>query len=397
MSPRPGLALAILLAVHAAAPDDLRPARPPAISLRHDAGQGAVLVSGIDPENLSRLAKAEWDADRWGEVLAVSVVSKKGKPLAIAGTYRVVGEELRFKPKYPVEPGLAHLARFDPAGLPLKRADPPVQIEFSLPAPPAPAPAFVVRVEPSGDVLPENLLKFYVHFSAPMSRGEVYDRVRLTDSSGKKLDSAFLEIGEELWDASGTRITLLLDPGRIKRGLRPREEEGPILEAGKTYALVVDREWPDAAGRPMREPFKKVFRAGPERSRRLDPKDWAVKAPGATTRDPLVLTFPEPLDRAMLGHALVVLDPGGAKVAGRVSVGEGSTRWEFRPAGDWSAGSYGLEIDPDLEDLAGNSIARAFEVDIEGPIEAKPEARRVRLSIPIKAATRPRSRGARWP
>ena len=58
----------------------------------------------------------------------------------------------------------------------------------------------VARVTPSADRVPENLLKFYLHFSAPMSRGEVYDRVRLLDARRPAVDLPFLGLGEELWD-----------------------------------------------------------------------------------------------------------------------------------------------------------------------------------------------------
>ncbi|MCL6608417.1 MAG: hypothetical protein K6T74_10025, partial [Geminicoccaceae bacterium] len=92
---------------------------------------------------------------------------------------------------------------------------------------------------PTSDQLPENQLRFYIHFSAPMSRGEAYARIRLLDSAGKPIDAAFLELGEELWDPSGKRFTLLIDPGRIKRGLRPREDLGPVLEAGSALGFLV--------------------------------------------------------------------------------------------------------------------------------------------------------------
>lgn len=370
-----------------AAPDDPSPARAKGITIHDDAPH--VAVRGIDDENLRSLAKADWDSDRWSEVLSLTVASNRSKPLPIAGRYRVMGASLLFEPRFPLEPGLDYVAKFDPSRLPIARDDRVSRIDFQRPSASKPAPATVARVEPSGDVLPENLLKFYLHFSAPMSRGEVYQRVRLTDASGRALDHAFLEIGEELWDRSGTRITLLLDPGRIKRGLRPREEEGPILEAGKSYALVVDREWPDAAGQAMRATYRKVFRAGPAQSRQLDPKEWVIKTPSPLSRGSLAVTFPQPLDRALLDRALVVLDPTGARVAGRASIGEGSTRWEFTPAVEWTVGTYQLEIDTDLEDLAGNSVARAFEVDVEGPVQVPSEVRRVRLPIKISAAPRP--------
>jgi hypothetical protein len=45
-----------------------------------------------------------------------------------------------------------------------------------------------------------------------------------------------------------TRLTLFIDPGRIKRGVAPLEEIGPALHAGKRYTLEIDSGWHDASG-----------------------------------------------------------------------------------------------------------------------------------------------------
>src|SRR5262249_32867051 len=121
----------------------------------------------------------------------------------------------------------------------------------------------VSQVYPSSDTLPENLLKFYIHFTAPMSRGNIYDHIHLRDESGKEVELPFLEIDEELWDPTMTRLTLFIDPGRIKRGVRPLEEVGPSLEAGKSYTLVIGREWRDGVGNPLKQGFEKAFKVAP--------------------------------------------------------------------------------------------------------------------------------------
>src|SRR5438105_1654786 len=79
-----------------------------------------------------------------------------------------------------------------------------------------------------------------------MGRGAAYHHIRLLDATGRPVDAPFLELEEELWSNDGMRFTLLFDPGRIKRGLKPREELGPVLGAGKSYTLVIDGAWPDA-------------------------------------------------------------------------------------------------------------------------------------------------------
>ncbi len=66
-----------------------------------------------------------------------------------------------------------------------------------------------------------------------MSRGEAYRRIHLLDADGKPIERAFLELGEELWDPDGKRFTLFIDPGRIKRGLKPRKGRRPRAGAGQ--------------------------------------------------------------------------------------------------------------------------------------------------------------------
>jgi hypothetical protein len=261
-----------------------------------------------------------------------------------------------------------------------------VTAEFAMPAAARGEPARVVKVDPAADRLPENLLKFYIHFSRPMSRGKAYDHVHMLDASGRALDMPFLELGDELWDPSGTRLTLLLDPGRLKQGLRPREEEGPILVAGRRYTLAVDPAWPDAAGFPLAEGFRKTFRTGPLDDAQPDPSTWTVAAPAAGSTDPLTVVFPEPLDRAMLDRAIVLHGPDGAAVPGRREVNAAGTRWALRPGRAWTPGTYRLVIDAELEDLAGNSIARPFEVDADGPVTRRTQTASVSVPVAIRNA-----------
>jgi len=61
--------------------------------------------------------------------------------------------------------------RFDPSRLPGREAPllEPIVAVVALPKPEVEPTTVVDRVFPSGDRLPENQLKLYVHFSAPMS------------------------------------------------------------------------------------------------------------------------------------------------------------------------------------------------------------------------------------
>jgi hypothetical protein len=74
------------------------------------------------------------------------------------------------------------------------------------------------------------------------------------------------------------------------------------------------------------------------------------------------ITFPEPLDHGLLMRALGVTRDG-APLDGDIVVAPGERRWTFTPKEPWQAGRYELLALDILEDLAGNQIGRAFEVD----------------------------------
>ena len=224
------------------------PAEGPGPSIRWEVASSGVTSSvslvGLSPEALAPLRQPTWTDDRWPKLFSIDVSTPGPRPAdrpSMLGTYRLEGETLRFTPRFPMDRGRTYSATYRPSQVP-GGVGPEFTMRHLVPRPPR-ASTLVTRVAPSGDKLPENLLKFYLHFSSPMGRGEVYDRVRLLRDDGKAVDFPFLRLGEELWDPTGTRLTLLIDPGRIKRGLKPREQFGPVLEAGRTYTLVIDPSW----------------------------------------------------------------------------------------------------------------------------------------------------------
>lgn len=330
-------------------------------------------VSGFGAEQFKELSDAKFSREQWSQLLRISVHGNASDDTpSMLGSYKLENERLIFEPRFPFVPGLKYSARFGPAHLPGRETSSAeiVSTAFALPEPPATPPAFVEHVYPSRDVLPENQLKFYIHFSAPMRRGEAYDHVHLMESSGKEVDYPFLKLGEELWDYSGTRFTLFIDPGRIKRGLKPREDNGPSLEMGKSYTLVIDADWPDARDRKLKQHYRKDFKVIEPDEAQPDPKKWKIAAPAPGSSEPLVITFSESLDHAMLRRVLLVLDPEGKEIDGKITIENNETHWEFQPDSPWSTGKHSLQIETTLEDLAGNSIGRPFEVDVIRPIES---------------------------
>ena len=365
----------------------------PTIRLRHEAKEATEAtfeIAGLDASAQALLAKANLTAEQWVALFSVRVDKGGGaessdRP-ALLGEYRFKDNVLRFEPRFPLMRGLRYRAVFDPSRL--GATGEPVVAEFVIPKPAAGPPTVVEHVYPSTNKLPENQLKFYLHFSAPMSRGEAYRHIHLLQASGKEVDLPFLELDEELWDPQGKRFTLFFDPGRIKRGLKPREEVGPSLEEGKSYTLVIDAAWADATGNSLKESYRKPFQVGAPDDQLLEPKNWKVQAPAAGTEQPLTVDFPRPLDHALIERMLWITDAADGRVPGKVTVSAEETRWQFTPEQPWQNGKYYLVAQTALEDLAGNSIGRPFEVDVFRPVQREVKAETVRLPFEVRAGSR---------
>jgi hypothetical protein len=268
------------------------------------------------------------------------------------GSYSIENGALTFRPRFPLAAGVTYHATFHPPGTT------PIQAVLHGPAPVVAPATHIVAMFPSAAIIPSNQLKLYIVFSAPMQSGDVWPKIHLVDQDGKPSVLPFVELDQELWNRDHTRLTLLFDPGRIKRGVKPNVDMGPVLEEGKRYTLVIDREFKDGHGMPLEVIFRHEFTAGPAERRGIDPKQWKITAPAAATVNPLVIDFDRPMDYALLQDVFQI--PG---VEGSVSLGPGETQWRFQPAQRWKAGEYNLVIDMALEDLAGNRIGRPFDVD----------------------------------
>jgi hypothetical protein len=336
-----------------------------AVSIRlTDGGRPQVVVDGLPDGSLSALTESRLERADWEAILAIYVADQPQKQLlAVLGDYRVAGSKLIFTPRFPLKPGLSYRAVFNPVAIPgAHLRGKRVETMLSAPAQHSAMPTVVEVIYPSSDVLPENQLKFYLYFSKPMSRGNSYEQIRLLDATGDSVEAPFLELAEELWDESGRRLTLLMDPGRVKQDLIPHKEVGRAIADRGRYTLIIRGEWRDALGTPIGGEFRKDFSVTKADVVQPNPKRWRLTIPNAGTRLPLVVDFDEPLDYAMLQHAIQVLNTKGEIIEGTLTVDKQETRWSLLPTVPWVDGTYRLLIESNLEDLAGNSIARPFEV-----------------------------------
>ena len=316
---------------------------------------GAIRVSGFDAAHAT---PAEYP-----QLLALYVEPRAEQAPALLGRYAVEQGDLVFHPRFPLLAGVRYRAVFRPA------EGPAVEGVFEIPAPTKLPAAVVTEIYPTSQELPANTLKFYIHFSAPMSRGEAYRHIRLLDEQGKAVDLPFLELTEELWNPAGDRFTLLFSPGRIKRGLEPNREMGPPLMAGRRYTLVIDSTWQDGHGQPLAHEFRRSFQAIPDERRPVDLKTWHVIGPPPDGRQPLEAIFPRPMNRALLDRMIEVIDGSGHRVEGAITVDRDEQRWQFTPASPWKRGVYHLRVDTALEDLAGNKVDQPFDVDVFERVE----------------------------
>ncbi len=295
----------------------------------------------------------------------VSVYVGEGDVPPVLGTFTMNGADLLFRPRYELEKTVA--SRVVVQGR-----------EFRFPAEmqALPRTTVVEKVYPSGPEIPANQLKFYIHFSAPMHPGEAWENLKLLDHKGKVVELAFIEIDQELWDREARRLTVLFDPGRIKRGVLPREEIGAALEPGATYTLVASPVWRDARRVPIRAEFRHTFKVVPEDRTPIDPAKWRITSPAAGTREPLVIDFGEPLDAALALRLITVpTTPGSAELA------NAERQWRYTPESPWPATRQTIQIDTALEDLAGNKVGRPFDIDTFDRVTVRTNRGQVTLSF----------------
>ena len=214
--------------------------------------------------------------------------------------------------------------------------------------------------------MPENQLRLYIHFSAPMGLKGGLGYVHLLDEAGGEVRDPFLPLDAEFWNDDRTRYTVFFDPGRQKRGIRAERGDGPLARRRQaptrwsSIARVARRQRLAAQGGVQARASRSVRLT----SGRSTSKTWRIDAaarrharPARRRRSP---------SRSITACCCARWRwPTAAAAASRATsaVEAHETRWLFTPAAAWRSGDYSLQALAMLEDLAGNRIGRAFEVD----------------------------------
>ena len=284
------------------------------------------------------------------------------KPTApIIGSRKRIDNQLYFCPLIPFSKNLTYQAQF-----------PEVPYFTFKPVPPKNyTQTTITKVYPTLDTLPENTLKVYLHFSAPMSDGNAYQHIILKDEKGEKIAVPFLELTPLLWNQDRTRLTLWFDPGRVKRELLRNQKLGAPLTAGESYTLHISKNWKDVNGYSLANDFIKNITIIEADRIAPSPKNWLATQPKINTKTPLTINFGEAMDHALVLKSLTIFNKKGKKVEGEIIVGNKEKEWTFTPTENWSFTTYRIQIKAELEDLAGNNFNRLFDTNLETQTEPK--------------------------
>lgn len=310
---------------------------------------GSVSVEGVRPASENQLPShfRLFITDESGEL--------RTDQSAVIGTYSSQNNRITFIPTYALLKGKNYLARYNNG----KNA---IEKTFNIPRNSGTSSSSVHQVYPSIEVLPLNVLKFYIQFSDSMARGFAYDNIHFINAKGDTLKEVYLDLKEELWSPDMKRFTLLLDPGRIKRGLQSLEDLDYVFEQNGEYSLVINKNWHTADDQPMVTDFQKQFKTTGF-SEVYDSYLEITNTPVRDTQQTLKLSSKNPNDYALLQRVIEVTDASGQQVAGTVLLGKHELSWEFTPAQAWKSTSYQVRIESIIEDLAGNNMINPFDVD----------------------------------
>ena len=278
---------------------------------------------------------------------------------AMAGRYTIDEQSVAFIPAFDFIEGQSYTVQMSDRGATNKGN--PILSEFTIEQSIVSLSPEIISIFPSGATIPENTLRFYLHFSTPMRPQVSRDFIKLLDATGTPDNEAFMSFKQELWSEDRKRLTLLMDPGRIKRGVAQNLTLGPALEQGSRYTIVVESGWSTATGTTDMPRFEHTFTVSGALRTLPDPALWSITPPAQLTRDPLIIEFDRPFDHELIQHAISVFDRSGKPIPGMISVENQETLWRFDRKGVWGDSPITLVIDAQLEDVAGNNLTELLD------------------------------------
>lgn len=315
-------------------------------------------VDGVIKLNISSIL--EETAKTFGyEQLAVFVeneLKEYSTNNVIQGKHTKEDNNLAFQPYFPFENGLRYIVRTKNAN-----ADDYSYHPFIIGEKKTVDKAKVISIYPSASQLPENLLRFYIYFNTPMKEGQALKHIQLVHEQGNIDNHAFMAFKQELWSADGKRLTILFDPGRIKRGVSTNMLRGLALEETKQYSLSIANTWLDVYGQPLSERTRKKIEVTKAYRTKINIDQWLVNKPKGNSKEALTIHFDRIMDHALIQSMIQLKDGAENLVAGHWEILEEEKQIKFIPEKKWNSGKYKIVIDSRLEDVAGNNLKNLLD------------------------------------
>jgi hypothetical protein len=218
----------------------------------------------------------------------------------------------------------------------------------------------ILAIYPTTDSIPVNILRFYIQFSAPMQEMNILKHIQLRNEEGKNMTGVFFENQYELWDENRTKITLIIDPGRVKLGLLANNKMGRAFDEGKKYSLTIDSLLLDFNDQKLSKSFSKTFVAVKADTIAPDTKKWELELPKTNTYEPIVISFKDKIDH-ISAQTLIKIVKGNSEIEGKITLQNDDQKWLFTPKNKWKIGYYQVIVNPRLEDISANSINQIFD------------------------------------
>ena len=255
--------------------------------------------------------------DQWASFFSITV---DGADRPVLGSYKREKELLVFRPRFLPDPNISYevtfsskeLTSFVPDFSPTKESTWRVKFVQDLVDK-----AVVETIFPQGEDLPSNILRFYIQFSAAMGLENPYDFIHIEDSNGNRLDGPFVEFENGLWSGDRTRLTLLLHPGRIKRGVGPNLTQGEIFKIGKSYQLIISGEWQSGNGQKLQSTFQKEFSIVDAIRTTIEIEKWVPNSPLSKSTQLLIIQTDREIDYALSQRLVTVFDSSKNRIAGK--------------------------------------------------------------------------------
>jgi len=236
------------------------------------------------------------------------------------------------------------------------------------------------KILPSGESVPENLLRIELVLDRPLGGVLDISRVSLTDDRGNPIAGAFYDI--PLTSPDGKRIAILMHPGRVKTDVGPNRQAGLALRNGQRITMTI-------ADPQLPRPIRKSWNISPAIRARIDTQAWRLLLPKPGGREPLEIQFPAALN-ANAKDLIAVSASDGRRLEGRVTLSQGERHWRFRPETAWKSGHFEVRVHASLEDPQGNRMCAAFEQAGQSAIACDEDAR-----IPFEVINETARRGLR--